>query len=62
VIVGGFGAIEVEGTGDAQRPLVMWPVDGATIRMKTDWDGLPGSVRYVQVTGKIRAGWKHSAG
>jgi len=34
------------------RPLVMWPVDGATIRMKTDWDGLPGSVRYVQVTGK----------
>jgi len=27
-------------------------VDGATIRMKTDWDGLPGSPRYVQVTGK----------
>jgi hypothetical protein len=52
VIVGGFGAIEVESTGDPQRPLVMWPVDGATIRMKTDWDGLPGSVRYVQVTGK----------
>jgi hypothetical protein len=52
VIVGGFGAIEVEGTGDPQQPLVMWPVDGATIRMKTDWDGLPGSPRYVQVTGK----------
>src|SRR5208282_2409110 len=52
VIVGGFGAIEVEGTGDPQRPLAMWAVDGATIRMKTDWDGLPGSVRYVQVTGK----------
>ena len=52
VIVGGFGAIEVESTGDGQRPLAMWAVDGATIRMKTDWDGLPGSVRYVQVTGK----------
>ena len=50
VIVGGFGAIEVETTGDAQQPLVLWPVDGATIRMKTDWDGLPGSPRYVQVT------------
>jgi len=52
VIVGGFGAIEVETSGDAQRPLIMWPVDGATIRMKTDWDGMPGSVRYVQVTGR----------
>jgi hypothetical protein len=52
IIVGGFGAIEVDNTGDPQRPLALWPVDGATIRMKTDWDGLPGSARYVQVTGK----------
>jgi phage portal protein BeeE len=52
VNVGGFGAIEVETTGDPQQPLVLWPVDGATIRMKTDWDGLPGSPRYVQVTGR----------
>jgi len=52
VIVGGFGAIEVETTGDLDQPLAMWPVDGATIRMKTDWDGQPGSPRYVQVTGK----------
>jgi phage portal protein BeeE len=51
VIVGGFGAIEVQGTGEPERPLVLWPVDGATIRMKTDWDGLPGSPRYVQATG-----------
>ncbi len=41
MIVGGFGAIEVQTTGDAQRPLVLWPVDGATIRMKLDWDGSP---------------------
>jgi phage portal protein BeeE len=52
VIVGGFGAIEVDMTGDPQRPLTLWPVDGATVRMKTDWDGLPASVRYVQVAGK----------
>jgi len=52
IIVGGFGAIEVETTGDPQQPLALWPVDGATIRMKTDWDGRPGSPRYVQVTGK----------
>jgi len=43
VIVGGFGAIEVDMTGDPEQPLMLWPVDGATIRMKTDWDGLPES-------------------
>lgn len=52
LIVGGFGAMEVEATGDPQYPLVLFPVDGATIRMRADWDGLPGSVRYEQVTGK----------
>jgi len=93
VIVGGFGAIEIErvdfglqpsavshqenlgaeknadfcsaGTGQSlvstqngragmpapHGPLVMWPVDGATIRMITDWDGRPDSPRYVQATG-----------
>jgi phage portal protein BeeE len=53
VIVGGFGAIEVEGTGDALRPLTLWPVDGASIRIKSDWDGLPGTPRYAQVTGRL---------
>ncbi len=60
VIVGGFGAIEldlVEGWtlpvdgGTAAPPLLMWPVDGATIRIMTDWDGRPDSPRYAQVTG-----------
>lgn len=53
VLVGGFGAIEVDTTLDAEHPLALWPVDGATIRMKTDWDGSPDSPRYVQVTGKV---------
>ncbi len=30
-------------------PLVMWPVDGASIRMNLDWDGAPSSQRYLQV-------------
>jgi phage portal protein BeeE len=51
VIVGGFGAIEVQDSGNAEAPLVLWPVDGATIRVKTDWDGLRNSARYVQATG-----------
>lgn len=52
IIVGGFGAIEVDATEDSAHPLLLWPVDGATIRMKADWDGQPSSQRYVQVTGK----------
>jgi len=53
IIVGGFGAIEVQRTGDPARPLVLWPVDGATILMRTDWNGEPGSVRYAQATGRF---------
>jgi hypothetical protein len=62
VIVGGFGAIELQLTeGWVQRagelrsaqmagetpalPLLMWPVDGATIRIMTDWDGRPRAMR-----------------
>jgi Phage portal protein len=53
VLVGGFGAIELDLTGDERRPLVMWPVDGASIRIKSDWDGNPSSLRYVQGTGQF---------
>lgn len=52
VIVGGFGAAEIVLTDDEQKPVTLWPVDGATIRMKSDWDGEPGSARYVQTTGR----------
>jgi phage portal protein BeeE len=52
VIVGGFGAIELVATGDPAQPLVLWPVDGASIRMLRDWDGASASPRYVQVTGR----------
>jgi phage portal protein BeeE len=52
LIVGGFGAIEAETTGDPNLPLALFPVDGATIRIRADWDGMADSVRYEQVTGR----------
>ena len=51
VLVGGFGAIELDLSGDSARPLTLWPVDGASIRIRSDWDGNPSSPRYVQATG-----------
>ena len=51
--VGGFGAIEIQATGNTEQPLALWPVDGSTIRMKSDWDGDPGSPRYLQATGRF---------
>ena len=50
-LVGGFGAIEMELTEDAQRPFELWAVDGATIRIDPKWDGSPDSVRYAQASG-----------
>ena len=50
-LVGGFGAIEMELTGDAQRPFELWAVDGATIQINPNWDGSADSIRYAQTTG-----------
>lgn len=50
-LVGGFGAIEMELTGDAQKPFDLWAVDGATIQIDPKWDGRPESTRYAQTTG-----------
>jgi HK97 family phage portal protein len=47
-LTGGFGAIEMEPTNDAERPAMLWPVDGASIRINARWDGQPGSPRYAQ--------------
>src|SRR5579864_8252201 len=32
------------------KPLVLWPVDGASIRMNLEWDGSPRSQRYLQIS------------
>ena len=47
-LTGGFGAIEMEPTGDPERPAMLWPVDGASIRINARWDGQEDSPRYAQ--------------
>lgn len=47
-LTGGFGAIEMEATGDATRPAYLWPVDGASIRVNAQWDGGTETPRYMQ--------------
>ncbi len=49
-LTGGFGAIEMEPTGDPERPALLWPVDGASIRINARWDGSVETPRYAQVT------------
>lgn len=56
VLVGGFGAIELDLTADPLRPLLMWPVDGASIRIRSDWDGSPTTSHYVQATAAFGPG------
>ena len=50
-LVGGYGAIEMESTGDAAHPFNLWPVDGATIKINAKWDGSAETPRYAQATG-----------
>jgi len=47
-LTGGYGAIEMEPTGDGERPAMLWAVDGASIRINPRWDGRPESPRYAQ--------------
>ncbi len=55
-LVGGFGAIEMELTGDQEKPFQLWPVDGATIQINPKWDGRPESPRFAQATGLAGTG------
>ncbi len=48
-LTGGYGAIEMEPTGDPDRPAMLWPVDGASIRIDPRWEGQPDMARYSQV-------------
>jgi len=48
VLTGGYGAIEMEPTGDGERPAMLWAVDGASIRINPRWDGQPDTPRYAQ--------------
>jgi HK97 family phage portal protein len=47
-LTGGYGALEMEPTGDEERPAMLWAVDGASIRVNPKWDGQPETPRYAQ--------------
>ena len=47
-LTGGYGAIEMEATGDPERPAMLWPVDGASIRINAKWGGQEDTPRYAQ--------------
>ena len=53
LLVGGFGAVEMESSDDPLRPFHLWPVDGATIQIDPAWNGDPNTPRYAQTTGKL---------
>ena len=53
LLVGGFGAVEMEATGDDLRPFHLWAVDGATIEIDVTWDGDPAKPRYAQARGGL---------
>ncbi len=55
-LTGGFGAIEMELTGEPERPAMLWPVDGASIRINAKWDGSAETPRYAQaVAGQLES-------
>jgi HK97 family phage portal protein len=56
VLVGGFGAVEMESTGEEALPVRLYPVDGASIQVNAQWKGDVSEPRYMQV------GWHASAG
>jgi len=47
-LTGGFGAMEMEASGDPERPAMLWAVDGASIRINARWDGQAETARYAQ--------------
>jgi HK97 family phage portal protein len=59
VLVGGFGAVEMEVPASASEavklPVRLYPVDGASVQVNAEWDGEASSPRYAQVTGKLGA-------
>jgi HK97 family phage portal protein len=52
VLVGGFGAAEIE-AGSEDLPVRIYPVDGASILVNSEWNGDANDPRYAQVTGKL---------
>lgn len=47
----GAGVLETQISGDPLRPLWMWPVDGLSIQIYSDWNGSPAQAHYAQTVG-----------
>ena len=52
ILVGGFGAVEIETTGEDAMPVRLYPVDGASIQVNAEWKGDASQPRYAQVSWK----------
>ena len=55
----GAGAVEMQVTGNPDRPLWMWAADGLTINVFPNWSGQATEARYAQ---SVNAGGPFSAG
>jgi HK97 family phage portal protein len=51
-LVGGFGAVEMRATGNAEAPFELFAVDGAAIQLDPKWNGDPDVPRYGFQTGR----------
>ena len=52
ILVGGFGAAEMRPTGDPARPVSLWAIDGAAIRIDPRWNGDLTAPRFGFQTGR----------
>ena len=52
MLVGGFGAVEMKATGDAEKPFELWAVDGAQVHVDAKWNGDVETARYGFMTGR----------
>ncbi len=53
VLVGGYGAVEMNRTGDAAAPFQLFAVDGAAVQVNPKWDGDAETPHYGFATGKV---------
>ena len=53
VLVGGYGAVEMEVTGEAALPVRLYPIDGAAVQVNAEWHGQADQPRYAYVTGRL---------
>ena len=53
VLVGGYGAAEVEATDNSTSPVRLYPVDGASIQINPEWNGDADQPRYAQVSSRL---------